>query len=127
MYFLEKAQEHTIKVGMLVERLITFLNSVVVEYQHQGPGIGIVMLLVKNHLYPMPNQNQHYRCTAAFRRKENNKKYIISRTKGNDYTVKQTFLQQPNGLIFARIGSINDAQSDDIIQLLHIGGELRQR
>ena len=69
-----------------------YMRGIVVEYQYQGAGIGIVLLLVKNHLYPIPNQYQNYTCTAAFRRKENNKKYIISRTKGNDYTVKQTFL-----------------------------------
>ena len=30
--------------------------------QYQGAGIGIVLLVVKNHLYPIPDQYQHSAC-----------------------------------------------------------------
>jgi hypothetical protein len=41
-----------------------------VEYQYQGGGIVIVLLVVKNRLYPIPNQYQYYTCKAALRHKE---------------------------------------------------------
>ena len=44
--------------------------GIVVEYQYQGVGIGIVLLVVKNHLYPIPNQYQNFTCSAAIRSKE---------------------------------------------------------
>ena len=35
-----------------------YTQGIVVEYQNQGAGIGIVLLVVKNLLYPIPDQYQ---------------------------------------------------------------------
>ena len=40
-------------------------GGIVVEYQYQGDGIGIVLLVVKKHLYPIPNQYKNSTCRAA--------------------------------------------------------------
>ena len=42
-----------------------YTRGVVVEYQYQGAGIGIVLLVVKNHLYPIPDQYQDFTCSAT--------------------------------------------------------------
>jgi hypothetical protein len=47
-----------------------YTRGIVVEYQYQGAGIGIVLLVVKNHLYPIPNQYQNFECKTAIRNKE---------------------------------------------------------
>ena len=47
-----------------------YTRGIVVEYQYHGAGIGIVLLVVKNHLYPIPDQYQNSTCTAAVRGKE---------------------------------------------------------
>ena len=39
-----------------------YTRGIVVQYQYQGAGIGIVLLVVKNHLYPIPDQYQHSAC-----------------------------------------------------------------
>jgi hypothetical protein len=44
--------------------------GIVVEYQYQGAGIGIVLLVVKILLYPISNQYQNSTCKAAIRNKE---------------------------------------------------------
>ena len=49
---------------------MSYTRGIVVQYQYQGAGIGIVLLVVKNHLYPIPNQYQNYTCTAAIRSKK---------------------------------------------------------
>ena len=47
--------------------------------------------------------------------------------RGFEFGVVRFFYQQPQGLVFTRIGAVRDAQSGDIMQLLHTSGELRQR
>jgi hypothetical protein len=49
---------------------MSYTRGIVVEYQYQGAGIGIVLLIVKTHLYPIPNQYQNYTWTAAIRSME---------------------------------------------------------
>jgi hypothetical protein len=44
--------------------------GIVLEYQYQGAGIGIVLLVVKTLLYLIPNQYQYSTCKAAIRKKE---------------------------------------------------------
>ena len=41
-----------------------------VQYQYQGADIGIVLLVVKNHLYPIPPQYQNSALKGALRNKE---------------------------------------------------------
>ena len=48
---------------------LSYTRRIVVEYQYQCAGIGIVLLVVKNLLYPIPNQYQYYTCKAAIRNK----------------------------------------------------------
>ena len=47
-----------------------YKRDIVVKYQYQGAANGIVLLVVKNHLYPIPNQYQNAACKAAIRNKE---------------------------------------------------------
>jgi hypothetical protein len=49
---------------------MSYTRGSVVEYQYQGAGIGIVLLVVKNLLYPIPNQYQYVTWKAAIRSKE---------------------------------------------------------
>ena len=49
---------------------MSYTWGVVVQYKYQGAGIGIVLLVVKNHLYPIPDQYQNSTCKAAIRSKE---------------------------------------------------------
>ena len=44
--------------------------GIVVQYQYQGAGIGIVLDVVKNQLYPIPDQNQSFTGNAAIGNKE---------------------------------------------------------
>jgi hypothetical protein len=55
-----------------------YTRGVVVQYQYQGAGIGIVSLLVKNHLYPIPDQYQSFTGNAAIKNKEVTQKYIAN-------------------------------------------------
>ena len=47
-----------------------YTRGIVVQYQYQGAGIGIVLVVVKNHLYPIPDQYQSFTGRAAIRNKE---------------------------------------------------------
>ena len=47
-----------------------YTRGIVVQYQYQGAGIGIVLLVVKNHLYPIPDQYQNSACKEAIRNQE---------------------------------------------------------
>ena len=47
-----------------------YTQGIVVQYQYQGAGIGIVLLVVKKHLYPMPTQYQIYTYKDAIRNQE---------------------------------------------------------
>ena len=58
-----------------------YTRGIVVEYQYHGAGIGIVLLVVKNHLYPIPDQYQNAACTAAISSKENQKIIISMNTR----------------------------------------------
>ena len=58
-----------VEVRHRIERM-SYMRGIVVEYQYQGAGIGIVLLVVKNLLYPIPNQYQYSTCKAAIRNKE---------------------------------------------------------
>jgi hypothetical protein len=49
---------------------VSYTQSIVVQYQYQGAGIGIVLLVVKNHLYPIPDQYQNYACKEANRNQD---------------------------------------------------------
>jgi hypothetical protein len=55
-----------------------YTRGIVVQYQYQGAGIGIVLLLVKNHLYPIPDQYQSFAGNVAIRNKETTQKYITN-------------------------------------------------
>ena len=59
----------SIPMNLLCSRM-SYTRGIVVEYQYQGAGIGIVLLVVKNLLYPIPNQYQYSTCKAAIRNKE---------------------------------------------------------
>ena len=48
--------------------LTSYTRGIVVQYQHQGAGIGIKLWIVKNLLYPIPNQYQHSAYKAAIRK-----------------------------------------------------------
>ena len=37
-----------------------YTRGIVVQYQYQGAGMGIVLVVVKNHLYPIPDQYQSF-------------------------------------------------------------------
>ena len=39
-----------------------YTRGIVVQYQYQGAGIGIVLVIIKNHLYPIPDQYQSFTC-----------------------------------------------------------------
>ena len=54
-----------------------YTRGIVVEYQYQGAGIGIVLFVVKNHLYPIPAQYQDSTCKGAIRNQEKQKIFII--------------------------------------------------
>ena len=47
-----------------------YTRGIVVQYKYQGAGIGIVLLVVKNDLYPIPDQYQSFIGNAAIRNKE---------------------------------------------------------
>ena len=47
-----------------------YTRGIVVQYQYQGAGIGIVLLVVKNHLYPIPDQYQISTFKDAIRNQE---------------------------------------------------------
>jgi hypothetical protein len=49
---------------------MSYTWGIVVEYQYQGAGIGIVLLVVKDLLYPIPNQYQYSTCKAPILNKE---------------------------------------------------------
>ena len=49
---------------------MSYTRGIVVQYQYQVAGIGIVLLVVKNLLYLIPNQYQYSTCKAAIRNKE---------------------------------------------------------
>ena len=49
---------------------MSYTRGIVVQYQYQGAGIGIVLLVVKNHLYPIPDQYQNSACKEAIRNQE---------------------------------------------------------
>ena len=49
---------------------MSYTRGIVVECQYQGAGIGIVFLVVKTLLYPIPNQYQYSIGKAAIRNKE---------------------------------------------------------
>ena len=44
---------------------MSYTRGIVVEYQYQGAGIGIVLFVVKNLLYPIPNQRPKW-CLLGF-------------------------------------------------------------
>ena len=41
-----------------------YTQGIVVQYQCQGTGIGIVLVVVKNHIYPIPDQYQRFKGNA---------------------------------------------------------------
>ena len=41
-----------------------YTRGIVVQNQYQGGGIGIVILVVKNHIYPIPDQYQRFKGNA---------------------------------------------------------------
>ena len=47
-----------------------YTRVIVGQYQYQGTGIGIALMVVKNHLYPIPDQYQCFSSNAAIRNKE---------------------------------------------------------
>ena len=47
-----------------------YTQGFVVQYQYQGAGIGIVLLVVKNHLFPIPDQYPNSTCNDAIRNQE---------------------------------------------------------
>jgi hypothetical protein len=47
-----------------------YTQGIVVQDQYQGTGIGIVVLVVKNHLCPIPNQYKNSTCKAAIGNKD---------------------------------------------------------
>jgi hypothetical protein len=49
---------------------MSYTRGIVVQHQCQGAGIGIVLLLLKNHLYPIPDQYQNSACKQAKRNQE---------------------------------------------------------
>jgi hypothetical protein len=49
---------------------MNYTKGIVVQYQYQGAGIGIVLLVVKNLLYPIPDQYQNSACKEAIRNQE---------------------------------------------------------
>jgi hypothetical protein len=53
-------------LALLTASWMSYTRGIVVEYQYQGAGIGIVLLVVKNLLYPIPIST----CKAAIRNKE---------------------------------------------------------
>jgi hypothetical protein len=53
-------------------------GGIVLEYQYQEDGIGIVLVVVKNHLYPIPEQYKSFTGNAAIRNKKVAHKYITN-------------------------------------------------
>jgi hypothetical protein len=47
-----------------------YMRDIVVQYHYQRAGIGIVLVVVKNHLYPIPYQYQMCTGKTAIRAKE---------------------------------------------------------
>ena len=47
-----------------------YTRGIVVQYQYQGAGFGIVLVVVQNHLYPIPDQYQSFTGNAAIKNKE---------------------------------------------------------
>ena len=47
-----------------------YMQVIVVQYRYQGAGNGIVLLVVKNHIYPIPDQYQNSTCKEAIRNQE---------------------------------------------------------
>ena len=47
-----------------------YTRGIVVQYQCQGADIGIVLVVVQNHLYPIPEQYQSFMGNTAIRNKE---------------------------------------------------------
>ena len=41
-----------------------YTRGIVVEYQYQGAGIAIVLVVVNKHLYPIPDQYQSFKGNA---------------------------------------------------------------
>ena len=61
-FYLGRFSDHLSRMG--------YTRGIVVQYQYQGAGIGIVLVLLKNHLYPIPDQYQSFTGKAAIRNKE---------------------------------------------------------
>jgi NADH:ubiquinone oxidoreductase subunit 4 (subunit M) len=64
-----------VEVRHRIERM-SYMRGIVVEYQYQGDGIGIVLLVVKNLIYPIPIFYMQ-RCNQKQR---NDRKYVFRRT-----------------------------------------------
>ena len=47
-----------------------YTRGIVIQYQYHGAGIGTVLLIVENHLYPIPDKYQNSTCKEAIRNQE---------------------------------------------------------
>ena len=54
-----------------------YIWGIVVQYQYQGAGIGIVLVVVKSHLYPIPDQYQTFKGNAAIQNKKITQKIYL--------------------------------------------------
>ena len=53
-----------VEVRHRIERM-SYMRGIVVEYQYQADGIGIVLVVVNKHLYPILDQYQSFKGNAA--------------------------------------------------------------
>ena len=54
-----------------------YTRGIVVQYQYQGAGISIVLVVVQNHIYSIPEQYQSFMGNTAIRNKEITHKNVL--------------------------------------------------